>query len=143
MYLEQENRELREEIERKNDEERWRQEDEYRKSEEARRTRQRERQEALCEASSWSEAFSNGIARLILEAREEAKCAALPDWEGETYFADEVKATRFAHSLYQQAMSNVEQTILNGIADAVEKEFPKASVVSSLRDNDYNQLVDW
>ena len=154
--LQQENENLRDEIERREREEWERADREYQAKQERRRQQQREYQESLGYANSWEEAFEKGIERLQIEAREEEKDER--DWERnpdpqykpDHYFRNEVKATRRAQSLYFDEMQKLVPVIEElkrkarlRVAELLEKEHPDANVIVSLKDDDFAALVEW
>lgn len=152
--LKQDNKDLRDEVERRDREESERRDREYYENKERRRQHEQEYQESLCYANDWSDAFQKAIIRLAQEAREEQrdnlKFENHPDWETQTFFTDELNATRRGSEFYREAMTEAETEIeqirhkaREKAAAKLEQEFPKSTVVEALRENDFESLVNW
>lgn len=152
--LTRENQYLQDELDRKTREDSERQEREWREMENRRRQSQRDYQESLCYADSWTDAFGKAISKLAIEVREEEKderdFGQEPDFKPTTYFRDELKSTRRAQELYRESMQEIEEQIKQleqqareKAADRLAKEFPESTVIQCLREDDFESLVNW
>lgn len=147
------------------EDERWKQEQEseraYQRREEARREREREWQQEQSCANDWHDAFQKALPRLRKEADEELLLVEQdPTWDA--YFPAQVEQHEYAFEVWQEEMSAIdvqimgiklaaekriaklEQKARNKAAKRVDKKFKKSTnVAENLRDDSYQNLVDW
>ena len=124
------------------------------------RQRHREYQESLCHASDWPEAFSNGLTRARVEAREEARMNAeigrgeYAEWgdsvKPSTFFADWVREIERTQVIYGEVMREAEEKIariraaaLGKVADRLAEEYGESETVQALRENNPEYLTCW
>lgn len=119
----------------------------------------RNREERMCFAEDWNDAWWKAEARLRKEAGEEAADTHYAD----TFFQDELAVTEKAHALYEQHMMEVEpqirqireeaerqiaeleQNVRNTVADAIATlgGIAGESIIQALRDDNPQSLVNW
>lgn len=149
------NEHLREELDRERDYRREEQEAAYEREEARRRERRQAYEDNLHYADGWTDAFSHGLILYGREARQEIKFnTERPGETPDTWFQDQIAPIELAQKLYREKMRPVRERIeritkmleeraLKEIAAEVEKQYPDATVIGSLRENRPNDLVEW
>lgn len=161
MNCKQENEYLQDELESLRREQSERDEREYQEQQRRREQRRQDYEDSLYDASTWEEAFRNGLVLIGREAAEEKKFNAemangsrsddfKADFEPINYFENWEVEVEQAQVIYREEMRMVEEQIkklrldaLVKIADKVAIIAGESDLVKALRENNPEVLTNW